>query len=300
KQLLKLASDKTLLEQTMERVQPVVDSIAISTGRHLEDPIRQVAPDVQLIVEPDRRDTAAAIGLCATQFDDEDVLVFLPSDAYIHPAERFHEAIRRGVELAQQGITVIGIDPTHASTAYGYIETGEDDRVVAFREKPDEQTAKRYLHEGYLWNAGIFMVKVSILMDLFARHAPQIHEKLLRIRQQDDWEDIFMEMPKISFDYAVMEKAEDVYYVPAEFYWNDIGSFDALSDILQGENAVLDGDVIQMDSSGNVIHTNKTVALIDCKDLVVIDTEDALLVCPKSSVQKVKQLVEEKITENQK
>jgi mannose-1-phosphate guanylyltransferase len=297
KQLLKLFSDKTLLEETVARVESIVDSVAISTGKNLEEPIRGIFPEVKMIVEPARRDTAAAIGLCASQFDDDDILVFLPSDSYIDDVEKFQEAISIAIERATDGVVVVGIKPTYAATGYGYIEPGDDWKVNSFKEKPDKNTAEMYLREGYCWNAGIFVCKVSIMMELFSTYAPEIYEKLIEIRKTGDIDGIYPTIEKTSFDYAVMEKAEKVYYVPAEFKWNDVGSFDALSEIIDDKNVVLEGNVIEIDSKNNVVHAGKTVALIDCENLVVIDTKDALLVCPKSSVQKVKHLVEKDVDE---
>ena len=292
KQLLKLLSEKTLLEETMDRIRPVVDSVAVSTGADLADTIKKVT-DAELIVEPSRQDTAAAIGLCAIRYDPEDILIFLPADHAIHTSDAFQDTIMKAVEKAAKGMTVIGIRPTRPDTAYGYLEPGEEDRVASFREKPDIGTARKYIEEGYLWNAGMFICRQSVLMDLFQKHAPEIHEKLMEIKKTGDVQSIYPTMPRISFDYAIMEKAESVYLVQATFGWNDIGSFDALGEVLPGKNVVLDGKLIDIGSAGNVVHSKKTVALVDCKDMVVIDTEDALLVCPKSSVQQIKDVVKQ-------
>lgn len=289
KQLLSLFSEKSMLEETIERSKPFSDSISISTGENLREPIENLKTECKLIVEPCRRDTAAAIGLCATQFDENDTLVFLPSDAYIKENDLFAETIEEAVKLAEDAITVIGIKPNKVATGYGYLET-KDNSVVSFREKPDEDTAKEYVEKGFLWNAGIFVVKVSTLMNSFKEFEPEIYEKLLQMKETGDVENIYPTIKKISFDYAVMEKAEKVNFVPAKFYWNDVGSFDAIHEVVGESNVVMNGEFEKVDSEGNVVSSKKTVALVDCEDLIVIDTDDVLLVCPRSSAQKVKDI----------
>lgn len=291
KQLLRLFSDKTLLEETIERSNLFSDKVHISTGKNLENPINELNTGCNLIIEPCRRDTAAAIGLCMTKFDDEDTLVFTPSDAFIKEVDKFSATIKKAIELAQSAITVIGITPNRPATAYGYLEV-DGTKVNSFREKPDEETAMQYLAKGYLWNAGIFVVKVSVLRALFEEFEPEIGAKLNEIKETGNIEDIFPTIKKISFDYAIMEKAKDVNFVPANFYWNDVGSFDAVGEVIGGENTAINGEIQTINSHGNIVYSKKRITLIDCEDLVVIDTDDELLVCPKSSVQKIKKLNE--------
>ncbi|MGM5483973.1 MAG: mannose-1-phosphate guanylyltransferase [Nanobdellota archaeon] len=298
KQLLKLFSNKTLLEQTIDRMQSISDNIVISTGKHLEKQIKEQVPEKELIVETERRDTAAAIGLCATRFDDEDILVFLPSDAYIDDNEKFRNTIKKAIEKSEEAITLVGVEPDRPATCYGYIEPENNEAIKSFREKPDKDTAKKYIENGFLWNAGIFVVKASIIKDLFRQHEPEMLEKLEKITK-DNIDEIYPTLKKTSFDYAIMEKAEKINYVKADFYWNDIGSFDALTDIIEGKNAIIKGDVKEIESKGNIISSDKTVALIGCNNMVVIDTKDALLVCPKEKVEKIKQM-NEKIEEELK
>ncbi len=292
KQLLPLIFKKTLLEQAISRLKPIVDSIHISTSLLLAPAIKSIT-DENLIIEPDKRDTAAAIGLCATQFAPEDVLIFISSDAHITPDKEFHKTIQQAIKHADSNIVVIGIPPTHPSTAYGYIETSPENKVVSFKEKPDEDTAIQYIQKNYLWNAGMFIVKVSTLLSLFENHAPSIHKNLMQIKQGEPLEKIYPLIEKISFDYAVMEKAQNVKYVPASFQWTDLGSFDSLADIIKDNNIILKGNLMEINSSRNIIHTEKTAALIDCSDLIIINTDDVLLVCPKKSSQKIKKLAEE-------
>lgn len=292
KQLLSILSDVTLLEETIGRLAPVVDNVSVSTGKALQREIKKIIPN-NLIVEPCMMDTAAAIGLCATQFDEEDVLVFVPSDHHISPAKKFHQTIERAIKKAKDSIVVIGIKPTFASIAYGYIQPGEKSKVKSFREKPKKATASRYVKNGYLWNAGMFIVKAGVLLNEFKKYAPDIHEKLMEIKKGKSIKNVYEQIRKTSFDYAIMEKTDNVKYVKATFDWSDIGSFDALAALKGGKNTVMDGNIIELDSSENIVHSKKTVALIDCNNLAIIETKDALLVCPKSSVQKIKKVVQQ-------
>lgn len=294
KQLLTLASKQTMLEDTIQRVKPVVDDITISTTTLLEADIKKVTPASHIIAEPCRRDTGPAIALAMRGREEGDVLAYLPADAYIRGADEFRKTLEQAMTQAQQqdGIIVIGVKPDKPSTAYGYIKPGPDGAVERFTEKPDEEKAKQFIKEGCLWNAGIFVVRVGVLRGLFKQYAPEILEVLDRMQSEEDVKKLYEEMPRISFDYAVMDHAKNVHYVEADFYWNDLGSFDALPEIIEGENTVLSGELIAEDSAGNVVSSQKTVALIDCEDLIVVDTEDALLVAPKSSAQKIKGLQE--------
>ncbi len=296
KQLLNLFEERPFLINSIDRLSPCVDEIVISTGKNLENEITKIIPEKKLIVEPERRDTAAAIGLCATQFSENDVLVFTPSDAYINPNTIFQKNIEKAITYAQNNdaIVVVGIPPNHPSTAYGYIETKGENKINRFYEKPSKEKAEEYIKKGYLWNAGIFVSKSGTLMDLFKKHAPDIFETLEKIKETGEINENYQNIRKTSFDYAVMEKAKNVMYVPAEFDWNDVGGFPAIMEVLKKENVTLLGKLEHIESSGNILHThkNKTIALIDCKDLIVIDTKDALLVCPTKSANKIKDLAE--------
>ncbi len=301
KQLLNLFLERTLLEESVLRLQPVVDSISISAGKNLEPQIRKLFPKTNLIIEPERRDNAAAIGLCTIQFDPEDILVFIPSDSYIDSREAFGENIKEAIKIAkkEEGVVVIGVKPTFASTGFGYIEPMKDGRVKRFCEKPNKELAEEYVKNGNLWNISVFVCKASVMLDLFKRHSPQIYSNLMKIKSGSPIDKVYPKMEKISIDFAIMEKAEKVFCVPASFYWNDIGGFNAIAEIVKDSNVVLNGRLIEVNSKGNVVHASnkeKAIALIGCEDLVIIDTLDALLVCPKSSSELIKKLVEEKVS----
>ena len=302
KQLLEIFSNQTLLETTIERISPISTTISISTGTLLAEQIKVLVPGRNLIVEPVRRDTAAAIGLCAIQYDDNDILAIFPSDAYVRPDDKFRETILQAADKAQRydSIVLVGIQPTHPAIGYGYIEPSETDLVESFREKPDFATAQNYIERGFLWNAGIFVAKAGVILNEFARNARDIYDALMAIKNGGDTNAIYATIRRTSFDFAIMERASKIHFVPASFFWNDVGSFDALGDIFKGRNAIIKGQLSEINSSGNVVLSNKRIALIDCNDMVIVDTDDAILVCPKSSLQKVKQLVEQELEEYMK
>lgn len=302
KQLLEIFSNQTLLETTIERIEPISETISISTGAHLADQIRVLAPERKLIIEPVRRDTAAAIGLCAIQYDDNDILAIFPSDAYVRPDDKFREVILEAAEKARKhdSIVLVGIQPTHPAIGYGYIEPAENDTVASFREKPDFATAQSYIARGFLWNAGIFVAKAGVILNEFAHNGKDIYDALMEIKGGGDVEAIYSTIRRTSFDFAIMERASKIMFVPANFFWNDVGSFDALAEIFKGRNAIIKGKLSEISSSGNVVLSDKRIALIDVNDMVIIDTADAILVCPKSSLQKVKMLVEQELDDSMK
>ncbi len=300
KQLLKLFQSKTFLEESVERLLPIVDTVSISTGKNLVEEIKEFIPNARLIVEPERRDTAAAIGLCAINFKWDDVLVFTPSDAYITPTKEFQDTIKTAIKFAEDkgGIIVVGIKPTSPSVNFGYLKLGLGNKVEKFCEKPTNEIATKYVASGYFWNAGIFVAKAGVILDLIEKYEPEIYFDLIKIRKGASPEEIYPNIKKISFDYAVMEKAEKVFFVPASFYWNDVGSFNAIGEIVKDKNVVMNGNLLELNSSGNIVSTTdskKSIALVGCSDLVIIDTPGALLVCPKSMSDLIKKFVEEKV-----
>jgi len=300
KQFLSFFSKKSFLEESVDRMKLITDSVYVSTGKRLEKKTREVLSGVNLIVEPEMRDTAPAIGLCSLMFDKDDTLVFSPSDAYISNPEKFKENILSAVSIAkkEKGIVVIGIPPRFNSVDFGYIEPAKKNQVVSFREKPSAQKAEEYVKKGFFWNAGIFVCNVGVMLSLFEKHSPEIFSDLMKIKSGGKVDEIYPLMKKISFDFAVMEKAQKVFFVPATFYWNDVGSFDAVSEIIGQKNAVLGGELVEEDSSGNVVFSEKKVFLLGCTDLVVIQKKDVVFVMPKNRKNDLKSLVEEKVSQD--
>ena len=315
KQFLKLNGAPSLLESTVQRALQVVaaDDLVILTNADYQFHVRANLVDAagqtiaaRVLLEPCSRNTAPALALavayCLEHFDTgrEEVIFVAPSDHVISPAERFAHYMRRAGEIAARGhIVTFGIPPTTPETAYGYLRAGERIeadcfRVEAFTEKPDATTAAAYVASGrYYWNSGMFAFQIGVLLDEFERHAPEIfaaisggYEALLAQ---------FAALPNTSIDYAVMERSERLVTLPADLYWNDVGSWDALFDVLgrDADGNMKVGDVIDLDTENTLIMADKRlITTIGLSDLLVVETGDAILIARRGDAQKVKQVVE--------
>ncbi|NWF51607.1 MAG: mannose-1-phosphate guanylyltransferase/mannose-6-phosphate isomerase [Nitrospirae bacterium] len=330
KQFMKVNGKRSLLQNTIERLLPVVnpDDIIILTNKeykfYVESELNSLLSDDQpsvfphIILEPACRNTAPAIALgikyCMEKLEcpKEEVLFISPCDHIIKPVDKFCEYVRRSEDIAKDGyIVTFGIKPISPETGYGYIKAknkgkGEDGRnyliVERFTEKPDAESARNYFRDGnYYWNSGIFVFKIGRIEEEFMRYVPEIG-KTLELSLNDMMKG-FAKMPSISFDYAVMERSERIVTIPAEIYWSDIGSWDSLFEILdKDENGnVKIGDVITMDSKETMIIGDKRlIATIGLKDCLVIETDDAILIAQKGETQKVKNLVDKLILDGRK
>jgi len=320
KQFLTLYGNRSLLQYAYWRARRVVDrrSIWVSTRSGLEAIIKKQIPTLgkdSVIIEPVGRDTAPSIALsCAwiMKSDPEAVLMFLPADHYISPESRFARTATLALSVAERTrcIVTIGIKPNLPSTGYGYIQCDLKQAgrkppifpVLSFREKPDLATAKKYLKEGdYFWNSGIFVAKANVMMEQLRKYSPQIFKfagnllTMPRSSFQGRLKAAFRRMPRISFDYAVMEKSTNVIMVPAEFEWNDLGSWSSLDQLpsLQKKQNISMGRVLLFGSKDNIVSGGRKLAvLIDAKNLVVAVADDAVLVCRKESAQKVREAVD--------
>ncbi len=315
KQVLKLNGEKSLLQQTLERILNIVSpkDILLLTNEqykfHVLSEVNEISKDLadNILLEPARRNTAPAIALgmkyCLERLrtSPEEVLFVCPSDHIIKPVEKFVEYVRLAEKVARQGyIVVFGIKPLYPETGYGYIkitgkELGGYYLVERFTEKPDFETAQRFLTEGnYFWNSGMFAFTIATMIEELKLYAPEIYQ--LFDQPLEGMIATFPKMPDISIDYAVMEKSKRVAAIPMDIYWNDIGSWDSLYDALDKddkENAIL-GDVLAKDTEGCLIIGNKRlIATVDLKDLIIVETDDAILITKRSSAQKVKHIVEE-------
>jgi len=288
----------------------------VSTRSKLESIIQEQIPNLgraNLIVEPVGRDTAPSIMLSCIWILRKNpgaTVMFLPADHYVSPTERFVETSIDALLLAERtdNIVIIGITPTYPATGYGYIQSDSSPNkkrssysVLSFREKPDAKTAERYLKKGnFFWNSGIFVAKAEIMMEQIREHAPQIYRiakpllDLPEAKFRRELTRVFTKMPKISLDYAVMEKSKNVTVIPARFEWNDLGSWSSLEELphlRKGKN-VSSGPVFSVGSEGNIVSAGRRlVTLVDVKDLVIALANDAVLVCRKGSSQKVKEVV---------
>lgn len=319
KQLLALTDRETMMQKTALRVaEPEARTlfeapVVVCNVNHGEAIERQLA-DVgvalnALILEPEARNTAAAAAVAALSVAaqaPQGLMLMLPADHHIGDVAGFRAAIARGVPEAEDGrLVTFGIVPSHAETGYGYIKQGEPSRhagvfhVERFVEKPNRETAARYLAEGgYAWNAGIFLARVDGLLSEMARHSPDILEAATRAVDagKRDAHRLrldparFSVAPNISFDYAVMEHTTKASLVPVSMGWNDVGSFAALWDVApkDGNRNWLDGDVIALDAKDSLVRsTSRLVVVAGIKDLIVIETEDAVLVVSRERAQDV-------------
>ncbi len=316
KQLLPLQAGRSLLQDTLSRLDPLFEpgDVWVCTTRALVESVRAQLPEVpaeQVLAEPMGRNTAPAIGwslrrMGATGGDDGPVAV-LPADHRIADSESFRASLAAGALLVREQDLVIalGVRPTHAETGYGYLEVGEPleadgdaRRVRRFREKPDLETAKRYYESGdFLWNAGIFVFRGGRLAELLAKFEPEIADGLEKIAARPDAiDELYAALPSISIDYAVMERTVDLATVPLDCGWSDLGSWQALAEVLpvDARGNASSGDVVSLEGGGNVLYADHgAIAVLGVSDLVVVRTSDAVLVVPKNRSQDVKKIVEQ-------
>ena len=315
-------SGRTLLQATADRLGPLVeDRLVVVTGRDHRDAVlaqlaarpHPVGPE-QVVAEPSARDSMAAIGLAAALLERRDpdaVMGSFAADHVVRDDEGFREAVARAVTVARDDwLVTIGIEPTHAATGFGYIAAGEAlphpgaHAVREFVEKPDAATAASYVAEGYLWNAGMFVVRPRVLLDLLAAGDPGFAAALRGVAAEPETlEEVWPTLPRIALDHAVAEPAAAagrVAVVPGDFGWDDVGDFASLRDILAGAGTstraglTVLGDpalVVGVDAGGLVVPQDRVVAVVGLDDVVVVDTPDALLVTTRDRVQDVKQVV---------
>ncbi len=320
KQLLRIASDRSLLRATVERVLGVVpmERIRIVTIEEQYAQILDEVPEIGesgMVIEPYGRNTAPCIALAAFKLaalDPEAVMLVLPADHLIGDVPEFLECTKFGAEIARDHdmLVTFGIQPTRPETGYGYIKRGEKafgtgdraaHRVDRFVEKPDRPTAEQYLASGeYLWNSGMFLWSVSTILAAFQKHLPDVYRRMQGISdflntdaEQEAVRQIYQELPNISIDNGIMEAAQNVAVVPLNVPWNDVGSWPALHDVwdtdASGNSAR--GDFVQMGSHNCVVSAgSRLVALVGVNNLIVVDTPDAVLVCHKDSAQDIKKL----------
>ena len=322
KQLLSLFGGETLLESTISRLDGLVPAknILILTNADQEAAVRELAkhlPAENIVAEPAKRDTAAAIALgvgWVAARDTEAAMIVLPADHLIKDTAGFQKTLTTAVAAARQTgeLDTIGIRPTWACPGFGYIECGSAHElrdmpgcpavhdVTSFREKPNTDLAEQFLRQGnFRWNAGMFIWTIPAILTALRQHAPELGSFVTRLHSGEDFEkmlgSVFPTLPKISIDYAVMEKAGRVLMVESAFDWDDVGSWTAVAKYLadQGAGNVGNCDVNALDSSGSIIFSaqKRRVALLGVNDLIVVDTPDALLVCSRHEAERIKHLV---------
>lgn len=310
KQFLHVIDNKSLLAQTIERFLGLVeakDIIIVTNERyifHVQAELKTInAQEAHIITEPMGKNTAPAIALAQSycqdvlQCDDDEILFVSPSDHLIKPIDVFQDLIRNAQDVAKDNIVTLGIKPTKPEIGYGYIEAEKNNnlakKVISFKEKPDLATAKEYIASGnYYWNGGMFMFNIATMQAELTKYMSAIIDITQSGYQYAV--DNFINMPDISIDYAVAEKSQKMMMIPMEnIYWNDIGSFDAIAEVLSDKDKnVFKGDILAENCTDTmIIGDNRLIAGIDLENLMIIDTPDALLVAKKGESQKVKNIV---------
>jgi mannose-1-phosphate guanylyltransferase len=316
KQLLALEGERTLLRETLERLAPLIgpESVWVCTTEALAEAVRRDLPEVppgQILCEPQGRNTAPAIAWSVRSMPEgarRGVVAVLPADHRMGDPAAFRGALERAARVVEREdrVMALGVVPRWAETGYGYLElepAGEDGtagvrRVRRFVEKPSAENAERFVASGnYLWNAGIFLFRGSTLLDLVGRLQPELARGLEEIAAAPDrLRELYGRLPADSIDYAVMEKLDGIRTVPLDCGWSDLGSWEALAEVLpedvQGNTGR--GDTLAVDARGNLLFADQgTIAVLGVEDLVVVRTGDAVLVMPKSRSQEVRRLVSE-------
>jgi len=322
KYLLPIVGDKSMLVQTVERVAPMAEpeQIYCITSKAQAPAIRKALPWIpkhNVVGEPMGRDSAACVALAAVivhAADPDGVMLCMPGDNLVAQAGAFRQTVRAAVRIAQRRkLVTFGIKPAGPETRFGYIHRGERlpagkgpkvFRVRQFTEKPDLKTARQMLRTGeYYWNSGNFVWRADEILKQFEQHAPHLHQAVERIRpalgsprQAAAIRREYEKLPKISIDYAVMEKAQDVAVVEAGFDWDDVGSWTALQRHVEPDGAhnTLVGKTMLLDSEGCIVSTDDhhLVAALGINDVIIVHTRSATLVCPKNRADDVKKLVE--------
>ncbi len=311
KQLLKIDNNLSLLQSTFARLQmftPGKDIVAITNIKNYSDvklQLNAIAPSAITIAEPLGKNTAPAIA-CSLEYlkqkNGDDIVIIVPSDHLIKNSSAFAETVNDAKKLSEEGyIVTFGVEPSYPETGYGYIKTkekiGSGFLVDKFVEKPDLKTAEKYLAGGsYYWNSGIFMGKISVFLEQYAKYAPEIYEELKELKFSDDNKieySIYENMPSISIDYAIMEKSDNIALVKLKSDWNDLGSWQALYDAKEKDEDgnVTSGKVILDNVKNSFIYSQKElVAVSGLEDVIIVETEDAIMACKRNNSQDVKKL----------
>ena len=321
KQFLALVDPgKTMIQATVDRIRPLVEiqNIYIATNQAYRELVCEQLPDLpeeNILLEPCARNTAPCIGWGAVEirrkYGDAMMLV-LPSDHLIRQPGLFHRAMKKAMRVAERGeaLVTLGVAPDAPNTEYGYIQYDADEgdenngfHVKRFVEKPDVNIAKSYLASGeYLWNSGMFIWKASAILKAMEKELPEHYALLKKIETvsgtslyEQTLRDVFETMKPISIDYGIMEKVDNAYVIPVSFGWDDVGSWLAVGRLSSSDESgnVIRGHVVRVDSERCIVQgENRIIALVGMEDAIVVDTKDALLVCAKESVGKIKKAME--------
>ncbi len=319
KQLLKIFNNKTMIQNTVERLDGLIekDNIFIITNKNQKDEIiKQLKniPQKNILVEPFGKNTAACIGLASIfieKLDPDAVTIVLPADHIIKEEEEFHNTIKRAAEFAykSKGLVTIGVQPTRPETGYGYIQIDEREveegicNVYTFAEKPNYATAVRFLESGdFFWNSGMFIWRIDSILNEIKEYLPELSDGLQKLKKclssgnfDENLENIYKKLRSISIDYGIMEKSKKVFLTKGNFTWSDVGSWEEVYQLSTKDehgNATY-GEVFTDMTMDSYIHSpEKFTALIGVDNLIVINTKDSLLICRRDRSQDVKKIVE--------
>lgn len=322
KQLLNISGNDVMINESIKRIADLIplSNIFVVTNRKQKDIINELLlndlPRENILFEPVGRNTAACIAFAAMTINSrcpDAVMCVLPSDHHIGDEDGFRRTIRHAGQTAEETgkLITIGIKPTFPATGYGYIKYEAEDNpccngayeVTSFVEKPDIERAREYQKQGnYLWNSGMFVWKVSTILENMMRYLPRLYKAMSRIREyigskkeEENIESVYKELQSISIDFGIMERSDDVLVIPGSFGWNDVGSWDSLGTIFPTDDNgnIIKARHIALDTRNSIIYSNdRLVATIGLEDIIVADTPDALLICPKSKAQDVKSVVD--------
>ncbi|ARN77221.1 mannose-1-phosphate guanylyltransferase [Nonlabens spongiae] len=312
-----LGIGSSLLQMTYNRLEKIIPSqnILILTNEDYTDLVKEQLPEIlaeNIVAEPAMRNTAPCILLAALKIQKRDknaVMIVAPSDHYIQKEEQFQKNVLDAFDFCtknQNALMTLGITPTSPNTGYGYIEYVKDEQTVhkvsQFREKPDLETAMQFLAAGnFLWNAGIFVWSVDGVVSAFAKAQPKLHmlfsngQPVYNSNQEQEWlEENYEKAENISVDYAIMEQSDAVYVIAAEFPWSDLGTWGSLHSELstEKESVALNNELVEMDSSGNMVRTKTIdkVFLLGMEDVIVVEDGDLLMIASQDKEQNIKQL----------
>lgn len=319
KQLLTLGGNDAMINETIKRNSAVIsfENTFIVTnqtqGELLKEILLEGVPHENILLEPVGRNTTACIAYAASKINKlygDSIICIFPSDAYINKEEEYHAALARAVRYASENdsFVALGIRPTFAATGYGYLKYDPSDSndgvsyVEEFIEKPNLEKAKLYFKSGnYLWNSGILICRTSVVLENIRRFLPKLYKQMEALsacygtgKESEMLNAIYPLLQSVSVDYGILERSDDVRVIPGDFGWNDIGSWDMLGVVFPpDENGnIIKSEHIGIDTKNTIIYGNTLITTIGVQDMIIIKTDDALMICPKARAQEVKDIVE--------
>lgn len=319
KQLLNLGGSDVMINETIKRNSPIIpyENTYIVTnqvqGEALKNVLLTGVMPENILMEPVARNTTACIAFAASKINAEhgdSVICIFPSDAYINKDEEYFIALGKAIKHANENnsFVTLGIHPSFAATGYGYIKFENSKNaegvhfVEEFVEKPSIEKAKTYLKSGnYLWNSGILVCRSSVMLDNIRRFLPKLHKQIVTLSEYYGTDEesemikaIYPTMQSISVDYGILERSDDVMVVPGDFGWNDVGSWDMLGVVIPpDENGnIVKAEHVGIDTHNSILYGTKLITTIGVENMIIVNTDDALLICPKARAQEVKDIVE--------